>query len=114
MIRSSLNIIDGLLTFSAGGTILQFNKEGKVVTNIKLENTFLYGTISKKHSHLIAMGRKYDKDSNCSNLYLYGLTKSNNCVYEVNLGQSHVISSDTSGFVLIDNSIVINSSSNIA
>lgn len=106
-IRSSLNIIDNMLTFSSGGSVYQLNLDGEVVFKLDCPNTFLFGTISKQHDHLIAIGTRFDSVTNQSNLYLFGLMKNNSCLFEINLGQSHVISSDTSGFVVVDDVLFI-------
>lgn len=107
-VRSSFNIIDESLYFSSGGTIFQIDYEGKLLNKINLENTFLFGTISKQQNHLITLGTKYNIETNSSNLYLFGIILSSSLVFEVNIGKGHIISSDTSGFFLSEGRILVN------
>lgn len=106
-VRSSLNIIDDMLVFSSAGNIYMLDKTGNVIKNIKVSNTFFFGTISKHQNHIIAIGTRFNEKTQSSNLYLFGI-KDDYCIYEVDLGKSHVISSDTAGFVLENNEIIIN------
>lgn len=112
-VRSSLNIIDGKLTFSSGGNIIQLDPSGNTINIIECKKTFFFGTISKQQDHIIAMGTRHDKADNTSHLILFGLMEDGKCIYEVDLGRSHIISSDTSGFYLSNNIVIVNSSSSI-
>lgn len=106
-IRSSINIIDEEIVFSSGENIYFIDQYGNLIRNINIENTFLYGTISKINNHYIAIGTKFNKDKNDSYLYLYAFDKNNNILFEKGIGKSVVISSDTSGFWVQDDEIIM-------
>jgi outer membrane protein assembly factor BamB len=106
-IRSSINIIDENLVFSSGNSIFFINNKGEIINKIKINKSFLFGTISKLNDHYLTLGTKYDEQLNDSCLFLFAFNATGNLLFEIKLGASFVISSDTSGFWIEGQDVIV-------
>lgn len=104
-IRSSINIIDDYIIFSSGENVYFINGNGEIIHIVKIKNSFLYGTISKIKDKFYVLGTKFDEEYNnsCQYIFCFDLNK----VEEKRIGVSEIISSDTSGFWVSNESILI-------
>lgn len=107
-IRSSPNVINNRLLCSSGGDLLQIDKDGNIASDFNIEGVFFFGTISIRHDHFIAVGTKYDREHNASRMHLFGLDSDGDVLFETDLGDSSVISTDTSGFWYDDEYVYVN------
>lgn len=112
-VRNSINIIDNLIVFASAGDIFFMDKLGSIKNKISFKGMFFYGTISRKDDHYIAMGTKFNKEINDSCLNIIAFDSNGNLLYEINLGDSYVISSDTSGFWIENDYIYVNHNNEI-
>lgn len=100
-IRSSMNAFDNCVWFSHTSHLIGLTSEGRIVHDYHIPNAFLYGTISKYQDEILVVGTKYDQDTNTSNKYIWAISSIDGSIlFEVNLGEGHIISTDTSGFWL--------------
>lgn len=112
-VRSSVSIINNNVVFSSGGTLYFLKENGEKHLSIHKNGAFFFGNVEKVEDHFMTLGTQYNSSSDTSNLYLFAFSKNGNLLYEVDLGESYVISSDTSGFWLENSTIYIGSSTSI-
>ncbi|HEM2868509.1 TPA: PQQ-binding-like beta-propeller repeat protein, partial [Streptococcus suis] len=106
-VRSSLNIIDDKIVFSSSNIIYFITEDGKLDFKIEKENSFFFGTISLFNGYLLTMYTKNDALTQTSHIVIGGLNLDGGALFEVDLGESYIISADTSGFFLSDDSIFV-------
>ncbi|MCW6665273.1 PQQ-binding-like beta-propeller repeat protein [Aerococcaceae bacterium NML191219] len=108
-VRSSLNIIDDKIVFSSSNIIHFVTEEGKLDRKIEKENSFFFGTISMFRGYLLTLYTINDEVTQTSHVVLGAINLDGAILFEVDLGESYIISADTSGFFLIGESIYVNS-----
>lgn len=105
-VRSSINIINDEIVFSSGDTIYFIDYQGNCINQISYYNAFFYGTISKYKEYYLAM-YNISIENNSSHVYVSAFSRKGDILFECDLGESYVISSDTSGFILNDKYIYV-------
>lgn len=96
--RCSLNTKDGLIYFTAGDSLYQISNTGSILKKIKIDNHFLYGNISFFNGKILILSTFFSIKYNTSRLEALIINETSFTIKKkINLIDSPVISSDTSG-----------------
>ena len=96
-VRTSLNVSENLVWYGSGSHIYGVDEGGNIVKSFHIPNSFLYGNISFYKKAILCLGTKYNERMEDSYAYLWLISNDGELMYSVELGESPVISSDTSG-----------------